>query len=427
MKSHFMKFYFGSRPVSPSSSNMSLVLSQKQEGGSKLLKDSMALNARRPAWTRKPLLSGLAALGLSAAALPFLSAPSLARIAPDSGDEAQVTILDDELHFAPNSPQWRFVRLGKATSGPAFPPPPVHARITLDEQRTSAVSAPLSGRVEQVLVRVGDSVVEGARLALIRSPELVELDREIELAQQAVATRSRVVERLKDLLLAQAVSEREVFEAEAELKQAQLDLRGAKARRKNLSVTPHNGNSFWLQAPTSGTVLELDVARGQEVGPDRDPLLRMGDLDEVIVSADVAESAALDVAVGAEVEIRYPGGTRKGQVEAVSGVVDPQRRTVAVRVRTSNSDRRLRPNGWVEVVFPAVGEERIRVPSKAVVTDGPRSVVFVLADQVFRRTPVILGRENGSQVEILDGLSDGEQVVTEGALLLLNQIDLEAP
>src|SRR5262249_4641565 len=146
-------------------------------------------------------------------------------------------------------------------------------------------------------------------------------------------------------------------------------------------VIPEGVNLFWVITPEAGTVIELDVFGSQEVTPEREkPLMRISDLDEVLVIADVQERDAWDIRVGDVVEIRsrQAGLVRKGIAERVSEVVDPVKRTVEVRIRAQNSDRALRPNAYVDAVFPFDPSlRRISVPVDAVVTDGEESVIFV--------------------------------------------------
>ena len=181
----------------------------------------------------------------------------------------------------------------------------------------------------------------------------------------------------------------------------------------------------------SGTVVEFDVSPGQEVGPDREkPLLRLSDLDEVLVIADVPESDVRDVSVGEAVSVHPQSGSelREGIVEYISEVVEPRRRTVEVWVRAKNADRLLRPNGFVEVVLEPRGDAlMVRVPDAAVVTQGTRSVVFVAtAPGRLEPRPVQLGRRRDGETEIRSGLEPGVRFVSRGALLLLNQVDLSS-
>jgi cobalt-zinc-cadmium efflux system membrane fusion protein len=117
---------------------------------------------------------------------------------------------------------------------------------------------------------------------------------------------------------------------------------------------------------------------------------------------------------------------RRGKVERVSEVVDPQRRTVEVRVRVVNEDRALRPNAFVEVTPEAPADvKRVRVPASAVVTDGARSVVFVAREAGrLERVAVTAGRRRDGEVELRGGLETGSRYVARGALLLENTIEL---
>lgn len=364
-------------------------------------------------------------------ALPFLL--SIAAFACREGHEpprpATVTADARGVTLADGAPQWRYVDLAVAELGPQLAPLPLPGRVTLDPKRTVAIGVPLPGRAEQVEARVGSRVRAGDRLLAVRSGAFADLDRETEAARTQVAVRTRLVERVKELYELKAAAQKEVLAAEAELKEAELALKAAESKQRSLSVTAQGDNLFWLKAPRGGTVVELDVLPGQEVGPEREqPVLRLSDLDEVLVIADVPESDAGDVTKGEAVRVRPQSATgeREGVVEYVSEVVEPRRRTVEVWVRADNRDRFLRPNAFVEVVMhPDAGAPVVRVPDAAVVTQGSRSVVFVLAapGRLEPRT-VQLGRRRDGLTEVRAGLEPGTRFVARGALLLLNQVDL---
>ena len=74
-----------------------------------------------------------------------------------------ITVHGNTLLIPEQAPQWRYVELATAVEAPPLPPPPVPGRVSFDEKRTASLSAPLPGRVERVLVRVGDRVKEGER------------------------------------------------------------------------------------------------------------------------------------------------------------------------------------------------------------------------------------------------------------------------
>ncbi|MFZ5446376.1 MAG: efflux RND transporter periplasmic adaptor subunit [Myxococcota bacterium] len=338
-------------------------------------------------------------------------------------DATGVTLADD-------APQWKYVELAVATLGPPLAPLPVPGHVDLDPKRTAAVGVPLPGRVEGVLVRLGTRVRQGERLFSVRSGAFAELDRETEAARAQVAVRQRLLERAKELYELKAAAQKDVLATEAELKEAELALKAAESKQASLAVAAEGNNLFWVRAPRAGTVVELDVFPGQEVGPEHEkPLLRLSDLDEVLVVADVPESDVSDVQLGEKVSVSPQGAEpREGTVEYVSEVVEPRRRTVEVWVRALNADRRLRPNGFVEVVLePGTAAEVVKVPDAAVVTQGTRSVVFVAnGPGRLEPRPVKPGRRRDGLTEIRGGLEPGTRFVSRGALLLLNQVDLSS-
>ncbi|HZH77757.1 MAG TPA: efflux RND transporter periplasmic adaptor subunit [Archangium sp.] len=343
--------------------------------------------------------------------------------------EPTPVVKGESVHLPPDGPQWQYIELAVAAEAPMLAPLPAPGRVDLDERRTASLGAPLAGRVAQVRVRLGDRVKAGERLFSVRSGAWAELEREVRSAETEVANKQRLAERVSELVGLQAAPQKELLAAETELHQAQLSLRAAQARKASLSVSAEGDNLFWVTAPRAGTVVDLDVVANQEVTPERDrPLLRLSDLNEVLVIADVQETDAADLREGQTALVRTQSGAveRRGTVERISEVVDPRRRTVEVRLKVANEDRALRPNAFVEVTPEAsTGVRRVRVPASAVVTNGARSVVFVARETGrLERVAVMTGRRRDGEVEVRQGLEPGSRYVARGALLLENTIEL---
>jgi len=333
------------------------------------------------------------------------------------------------LSLSENAPQWTYLELRDAEEGPPLEPLPWPARIDFDERRSASVGSPLAGRVDAVEVRLGDRVKRGDPLFSVRSGAFADLEREVAAAKADVAVKVRVVQRSKELFALQAVPEKDVLAAEAELQSAVLVLKAAVAKRQSLKVGGAGDSLFWVTAPRAGAVVDADVSAGQEVTPERDKaLVRINDLDEVLIVADVPEIDLGNLKAGDAVKVRVLGQGLEltSNVTFISEVVDPKRRTVEVRARMTNAERRLRPNAYVELV-PAhdTSVRRVRVPETAVVTDGTRSVVFVArSPRRLEPVPVQTGRHRGGEVELTSGLEAGTRYVARGALLLLNQVEL---
>jgi cobalt-zinc-cadmium efflux system membrane fusion protein len=319
-----------------------------------------------------------------------------------------------------------------AASGPALPLSPVTARVTTVDALTSPSFAPLSGRVVESKVRLGDHVQKGQPLVQIRAADLAALEHDVQAAKLAVQTDAARVERMRALVDSRAGSENDLLVAQSELSQAHLAQKAAEARMSSLQVKRSDDTAYWILAARGGTVVQLDATPGLQVGPEHGtPIVTISDLAEVLVVGDVPQRDAIDLSVGTAAQI-YPAGPSSdpivGAIEAISEVVDAERQTVPVRVRVDNAARKLRPNSFVDLSLASThARTTVLVPTVAVVRDGPDAVVFVQrAAGQFERRAVVLGRQDHEQVEISAGLRPGEHVVTTSALLLLNAIDIKA-
>ncbi len=319
-----------------------------------------------------------------------------------------------------------------AKEGPSLPLPPVTARITTVEALTSPSFAPLAGHIVESNVHLGDQVSEGQSLVRVRTADLPVLEREVRSAALSVNTRTASVERMRALVASRAGSEHDLILAQSELEEARLALAAATSRLKSLHIArAQDDTAFWVLATRSGTVVQLDATPGLQVGPERGPIATVADLAQVLAVADLPQRDAIELRKGAKAEI-FPfgaaGGSVPGTVEVISEVVDPERQTVPVRVLIDNAKHILRPNAYVDLVFGAAqARTTVLLPAVAVVRDGADAVVFVeTRPGAYMRRSVVLGRKNRDEVEVVSGVAPGERVVTTGALLLLNALDIEA-
>jgi cobalt-zinc-cadmium efflux system membrane fusion protein len=349
-----------------------------------------------------------------------------------------LTVEGGAVELGPSAAQWKYIELATATGSAPLPPVPAPARITVDEGRSEPIFAPLPGRVEVVKVQLGQEVKPGDRLLALRSSTLPELGREEESARAALAVKTALADRVRDLVQLRAVPEKDLMLAEQERREAELSLKAAEGKRRSLRIAARDDSGlYWVSATRRGTVVERRAVAGMEVGPDRsDPLLSVADLEEVIVVADLLERDAVGIAIGQKAsvtDVALGGGhPAEGRVEYVAQMVDPVRRTVAVRVRVPNPQHLLRPNAFAQVTFgvdPAQATSRVVVPSDAVVTDDQKSVVFIRRAMPggkvrLERREVQPGRIRDGKTEVLSGLAEGESYVARGALLLLNALDL---
>ena len=220
-----------------------------------------------------------------------------------------------------------------------------------------------------------------------------------------------------------------MLQAEGDATKARAASARALARLEVLGMSPDapaeaRPSRYLLRAPIDGVVVDRPANPGMEVRADAGtPLVTVADLSRLWVLADVYERDVASLSTGGRAEIRvaaWPGKVFEGKVTYVGDVVDPQSRTVKVRVEVQNPEQRLKPEMFARIALPGVATgPALAVPSQAVLSDGTASAVVVaLGDGRFERRTIEAGPERDGRVRILSGLTKGEHVVVDGAIYL---------
>ena len=160
-------------------------------------------------------------------------------------------------------------------------------------------------------------------------------------------------------------------------------------------------------------------------------VMSLGDLSSIWILAEVFEKQSAWVKVGqpAEVSLSYhPGKIWQGNVEYIYPDLDPKTRTLKVRLRFDNPDEILKPNMYANIrIFGGPGEDTIVIPVEALIRTGrEQRVVISLGEGRFEARPVTAGIESGDFVEILQGIDEGDQVVTSGQFLIDSEASMRA-
>ena len=328
------------------------------------------------------------------------------------------------LQYPANAPQLSTLRTEAANALPLPVSEPLNGRLALDENRTARVSSPIAGRVLTVRAEVGDRVARDAVLLQADAPELAAADADNQKAVADERRRKLAYDRARNLLAHEVVPQKEVEAAEADYRQAVAESRRSALRMKNLHASGADNGRFNLRSPLAGVVVERQVTPGMELRPDQAaPLFVVSDPAHLWLLVDVPERSLGRVQPGQKVSIEtdaYPGVQFSGTVEKVGFGLDPATRRVQVRCTVDNSDGRLRPEMFARVSFLADNNRRaVALPNGGLVTEGIHSYAFVeKAPGSFEKRKVSLALR-GRDVSFVDsGLSAGEKVVVEGALLL---------
>jgi len=223
---------------------------------------------------------------------------------------------------------------------------------------------------------------------------------------------------------------------------AQIDLRngGAEQRLRNLGVPEShirevragkNPMSLVWPAPATGDVIEKRVINGQKVKAG-DELYRIADHTHLWIIADVAESdlPALKIGTRGTVSVRaYPAQPVEGEVTFIYPELRAETRTARVRIEVPNPDGRLKIDMYADVMLQVGANEQpaIAVPASAVIDSGTRQVVLIVKGEGrFEPRAVKLGRRGDGYVEVLEGVTGGEEVVTAATFLIDAESNLKA-
>lgn len=292
----------------------------------------------------------------------------------------------------------------------------------------------VAGRVVRVHVVVSDEVRLGDPLVVLESNAVGRARAELIAAKVRVDVARRAAERARGLLEDRVTSQRAVEEAEGALQIAVADLRTVETRLATFGASPDEPSPdaparVVLKSPIAGTVVARSAHIGQWVEPS-DTLVEVVDLDELWLVAAVYERELRFVERGqpVQVEVRaYPGEVFTGTITQVGDTLEPDTRSIPIRVVLANPDRRLKPGMFATASIQgthAHDEQRLlAIPWSAVQEiDGHHGVFVRLDDGAFLLRRIHTGERAGDYVEILNGLTAGDEVVTEGSFLLKGEL-----
>jgi cobalt-zinc-cadmium efflux system membrane fusion protein len=301
----------------------------------------------------------------------------------------------------------------------------VPAVVEADPSRTVNILPPLTGRLLDLKVGLGDAVVRGQVLAVIASPDLAQANADADKAADAMALARLALDRARGVKEAGANATKDIEAAQSNLVQATAEDTRARTRLRALAgggEVDGRSRNLVLKAPIAGAVTALNVGRGAFINDASVALLVLSNMEKVWVTAQVPENLLGSVQRGQPVEVRlnaYPDQALAGKVGFVSPVLEPDTRRAKVRIEFANADGRLKPNMFASVRLAVPERSSVAVPTSALLMNNDDTTVLVeVAPWTFVRRAVELGVEDGERVRILSGLKNGDRVVVRGGILL---------
>jgi cobalt-zinc-cadmium efflux system membrane fusion protein len=306
--------------------------------------------------------------------------------------------------------------------------------VDFDNDQATSVLAPFSGPVSQLLVSLGAQVKEGTPLAAVDSPDFATAISTYRKALATARTDRRLADLDKDLLEHNGVSQRERDQAETDAVSAEADRDAALRALVSLKVAPQtikdiqegrlvSDTKAFIRSPIAGTVVEKLITPGELLQAGSTACFTVANLSRVWVLAQLfgSDLAAVSLGDSAQVVTGIGSNGSSGKVDNISALVDPDTRSVKVRVVVENPGNLLKKQMYVRVLIQARQESSgLLIPVSAVLRDDENLpfVYVAQSDGSFARQHLTLGYRVGDQYDIGAGLRAGDRVVIAGGIFV---------
>jgi cobalt-zinc-cadmium efflux system membrane fusion protein len=338
--------------------------------------------------------------------------------------------------FAATPEQWATLQFLQVKLQPFHAETETDGKIAVDDDLTTQVFSPFSGRVTRVFAQVGEQVRAGQPLLAIVASEALQAQSDLTaaIAQEKLATANEA--RQHALYQASGAALKDWQQSQADLAAAQAALQAVRNRLKVLggddgatapTAGAANGQTV-VSAPIAGVVTQRNIGVGQNIGSVTNggatPAFVISNLSKVWLAANVREADSSLAKPGQLVDVRVaalPGRLFKAHVDYVSPTVDPATHRVTVRATLDNPDHLLKPEMFADFgVATGADSSSIGVPEDAVIFEGDTARVWVAkpSDKTLELRQIKAGDVVDGQVQVLSGLSPGEWVVSSGALFI---------
>ncbi|MBB2206177.1 efflux RND transporter periplasmic adaptor subunit [Gluconacetobacter takamatsuzukensis] len=337
-------------------------------------------------------------------------------------DTAMVRDDHGRLTVAPDSPLAARLSVTSVTLASPSRTIPVPGEIRAEPSQSLSVMTPVAGAIVSLPVSAGDHVTRNQVVAELASGDMALATTDATKARAGLDYARRALARAQGVASAGGAATRDVESARNAWLQAQAEDDRATARLAALRAQPGQGGVIRLTAPIDGTVSAVNTAAGAFVTDPTAPLMTIVGTGQVWAVAAVPENLADTVHVGQQADITVaarPGLTAHGTIAAIEPALQADTRTLQARVVLANDDAMLKPGMFATVTILTPQPPRIMVPQSALLMNNDTVTVFVeTAPHTYRRREIEIIYDDGDLCEVISGLSAGDRVVTQGAVLL---------
>jgi cobalt-zinc-cadmium efflux system membrane fusion protein len=306
--------------------------------------------------------------------------------------------------------------------------------VDFDEDQATTILAPMSGPVSRLLVSLGAQVKQGQALAEVDSPDFASAVSAYRKALATAKTTRQLADMDQQLIGQHGITLREAEQAKTDAANAEADAEAALQQLVSLKVAPETIKAIqagkpisrvpgMIRSPIAGTVVERPITPGELLEAGTTPCFTVADLSRVWAMAHLFGSDLDSVSLGDPAEVLTGKASEhfSGTVGNISALVDPDTRSVAVRVVVENPGSILKKQMYVRVLIHSRAESAgLLVPVSAILRDEENLPFVYVAqpDGSFGRQRVALGYREGDRIEITSGLKAGDRIVVEGGLFV---------
>ncbi|SAK44655.1 RND family efflux transporter MFP subunit [Caballeronia pedi] len=298
----------------------------------------------------------------------------------------------------------------------------VPGEIRFNEDRTAHVVPRVAGIVEQVAVSVGGTVRKGQLLAVVASTDLADRRSELLTSERRLSAARTAYQRERLLWQERISAEQDYLQAQVQLREAEIAVQNARQKLIALNASASGGalNRYELRAPFSGTIVARHITPGEAISAEAN-VFTLSDLSTVWAEMAVPAQHLDAVRVGREATVKAAAfaSSSQGQISYVGALLGEQTRSAPARVVLRNPDGAWRPGMFVNVLVNAGGQiVPVAVASDALQEIDGSPAVFVATPRGFVAQPVRTGRKDDRMVEVVSGLSAGQQYAASNSFVL---------
>lgn len=304
----------------------------------------------------------------------------------------------------------------------------LNGKVEANEDNLVEIYPLVGGNVSEVNVELGEFVPKGKVMAVIRSGEVADYERELTDAESDVAVAEKNVRITQDLHDSKLAGDKDLLAAQKELDRAKAELKRVQEIFHIYGIT--NNAEYVVRSPISGFVIEKNITRDMQLRSDNaNNIFTVAQISDVYVTANVYETEISKIKEGMTAKISvlaYPDSVLEGKIDRVFNVLDPETKTMKVRIKLPNPNFALKPemNATLSVEYDNGDERMVAVPSSAVIFDKSKYFVMVFKDKYNIETrPVDIYQQNHDITYIKSGLKPGEKVVSKNQLFIYDALN----